>query len=291
MSRSMINKRRPYLLLIFIAILCLFLLKGFSLTESADTAENLIELMKKEYKPVEPLLPPGVDVMKGFKEGEGPILGNIQASQGKAYVVHKGRRSAYLLKKGHPLFPGDLLVTGIRSRISVKLNDKSVFTLASNSKMTVDESVYDPKKDARTSVIGLLFGRVRFIVSKIKGKSTYRVKTPTAVCGVRGSDFALAVIPEKIKLSSGKKGLSRLAIVSRAHAQVPDLMTILVTGPGTSVTFAGTVGPAMAVGPTSVTAAAAGAAAMSPAVVGAAAALGALNAIGPGLASLSMPPQ
>ena len=171
------------------------------------------------------------------------------------------------------------------------MQDKSVFSLASNSKLVLDESVYNAQKDERSSTLSLLFGRARFIVAQLTGKSDYRIKTPTAVCGVRGSDLAMAVAPEKISTSSVSRALAWLNPVQEAHAQGPlPLLTVLVTGPGTSVSFTGLVGVAQVVGPVSVSAAAAGASALAPITVGAAAAGGALGAIGPGLASISMPP-
>ncbi|MBW1998114.1 MAG: FecR domain-containing protein [Deltaproteobacteria bacterium] len=290
MSKTTITGKRPYILIFVCAILFFFLSLGISLTESADTGERLIELLKRDYRPVTPLLPPGVEVAKGFREGVGPVIGNVQVTEGKAFVVHKNQKVAYMLKKGHPLFPGDLVVTGEGSRASLRLNDKSVLTLAASTKLTIDKSIYNPQKDDRSSLLKLLFGRARFIVTKISGKSSYRVMTPTAVCGVRGSDFALAVIPDGTRISSNTSILEKLLLVKSAYAQAPQLMTIVVTGVETNVTFAGTVGPTMTVGPTSVTAAVSGAAAMSPLAVAAGTALEALNAIGPGLASLSMPP-
>lgn len=279
------------LILGFFTVFCI-LFFNFSLTaESAGISDRLLQLLEKEYKPVEPLIPPDIKIMPEFQPGAGPTIGNLQLVQGDAYVIHKGRNAAYPLLKGSPLFTNDTLVTGDRSRISVTLNDKSVFTLAANSKITIDESVYDAQKNERQSTLSVLFGRARFIVSKLAGSPNYTVKTPTAVCGVRGSDFAIAVVPETIQLSFFNSILPRIGLIREAHAQMPGMMTVIVTGPGTNVGFAGLLGPTMAVGPASVTAAIMGGAAISPIGVAAAAAAGALNAVGPGLASLGMPPD
>lgn len=291
MIKSILSTKKSYLILGFLAIFCVFFFSGITATESAGISDRLLQLLKKEYKPIKPLLPPDVKIMPDYKPGVGPVIGNVSQAQGKAYVVHEGLKAAFPLPKGSPLFTNDTLVTGDRSRLSVSLNDKSVFTLAANSKLAIDESIYNPKKNERKSKLSLLFGRARFIVSKIAGKPSFQVKTPTAVCGVRGSDFALAVAPEAIKLSSTQSFFSKIGLVTEAHAQMPGMMTIVVTGPGTNVGFAGVMGPAMGVGPTSVTAAVAGGAAMSPIGITAAAAAGALGSIGPGLASLGMPPE
>ncbi len=257
-----------------------------------NTAENLLDTFQKEYKPPVPLLPPDVGVKPGFEAGEGVAVGNVQMVQGDVYVVHKSSRSAYQLKENLPLFAGDALIAGERSRLNAKLNDKSAFALAPNSKLVIDESVYDPSKDERSSLLSLFFGKARLIVSKIQGKSQYEVKTPTAVCGIRGSDFGLSVSPVEKKSSALKKNFASFLAVPNAYAQpaAAPLMTIVVTGPETTVGFAGAIGATQTVGPASACAAVAGASATTPVAVGAAAALGALNAVGPGLASLSMPP-
>ena len=286
------SKKTRYLFLGILTLLFILFLINVSISqEGSGVTDKLLGSFKKEYKPVEPLLPPDIKIMPDFKPGEGPIIGNVETVEGKVYVVHQNQSVAYTLQKGHPLFSIDTIVTDEGARVNARLNDKSVFALSAYTKLTVGQAVYDPDKNERSSLINLVFGRARFIVAKISGKTDYRVKTPTAVCGIRGSDFALIVAPEAIKLSSKQTFLSKFSLVGKAYAQMQELMTIIVTGSETNVNFFGFVGPSMTVGPYSVSAAVAGGAAMSPVVVGAAAALGALNSVGPGLASLGMPPE
>jgi hypothetical protein len=277
-----------------IGVLALVLVIGIILpwTGVGNTAENLLEKFQTEYKPPVSLLPAGVSIKPGFEPGEGAAVGNVQMAQGEVYVFHKGSSSAYLLKENLPLFAADTLVSGDRSRVNVKMGDKSVFALAPNSKLVIDKSFYDPSKDERSSLLTLLFGKARLIVSKIRGNSQYEVRSPTAVCGIRGSDFGLSVSPDETKRSALSSGLFALLSTAKAHAQpaaVP-LVTIVVTGPDTTIAFTGAVGATQTVGPASSCSAAAGASATAPVAVGAAGAAAALNAVGPGLASLSMPP-
>jgi hypothetical protein len=157
--------------------------------------------------------------------------------------------------------------------------------------MVIDQSVFDPQKETRNSTLSLLFGRARFIVAKLKGSSSYQIKTPTAVCGLRGSDLAMSVAPEEKKTSFIPKTLALLSPVTTAHAQAPfPLLTVLVTGAETSVGFTGSLGATQVVGPFAVTSAAAGASAIAPITVGATAAGAALGVVGPGLAAMTMPP-
>jgi hypothetical protein len=285
------TRRHVKLLAVILLFGAISFLNHVSIAQEGKEADKYLEALMKEFKPVEPLLPPDVKIKPGFEPGEGPVVGDVQMIQGEAFVVHKGQKDAYRLAKDHPLFNGDVLVTSEKSRLNVRMLDKSVFSMAPYTKLMVDKSSYVSEKDERSTSLGLLFGRARFIASKITGSPNYEIKTPTAVCGVRGSDFALAVVPGEEISSSLVRLLASLSISRSAFAApVPALLTVVVTGPETTVGFAGLVGPVQVVGPTSLCTAAAGAAATSPLVIGAAAAGAALNAVGPGLAAMSMPP-
>ena len=143
--------------------------------------------------------------------------------------------------------------------------------------------------------MSVLWGQVRFIADKVAGKPNFTVKTKTAVYGVRGSDFAISVGPagENTSSSISKRNFfADLFLIREAHAFVPAvLVTTVVTGSATTVGFAGTVGAAQVVGASSLCAAVAGATAITPVAIGAAAASAVLSSVGPGLATLSMPPE
>jgi len=271
----------------------LFIAVNISFSKGGTDVDKLLGAFKKDYKPPKPLLPPYVDVKPGFKVGEGTPVGKIQMVQGEALVVHTGRPFAYSLKKDFPVYTGDMLVTGKRSRVSVRLNDRSVFALAPVSKLVVDKSVYDPAKKKRSSRMSLWFGRARFVVAKIFGekKPDYQVKTPTAVCGVRGSDFGLAVAPIEEKTSSLLNFFASLSPVSVAHAQAPGtLMTVVVAGKNTTLTFQGVTGPIQTVVSNSMCAATVAEGAAAVQTLAASIVQGVLNQIAAQLAAVSMPP-
>ena len=275
---------------ILMVVICFFVLGSLSHLNGASLLDNLLDNFGRERAPAEPLIPQGIKVMPGFKEGAGSVIGNAQMVQGDVVVIHKGEKVAYTIKKGHPFFVGDTLISGEHSRLNAKMVDRSILALAPSSKLVLDQQNYDAEKKERVSTLRLLFGRARFIVEKLE-KPNYQVKTPTAVVGVRGSDFALAVTPNENKLSFIGRILASISSSRKAHAAgFGDLLTTLVTGPGTTVGFAGNIGETQIVGPSSICAATGANAAISPIFVGAAAAGKALGLVGPSLASMSMPP-
>lgn len=275
------NKTKFWFGIILIATL--FLIVNVSGLIGADDSEKLLKNFKI-VKPPESLMPSDVTIKTGFASGPGRQIGTIQKIRGEAYVIHKNDKTAYRVRNNYPLFTGDTMITSDESSIDAVMNDRSLITLASYSKITLTESVYDPKKETRSSLVDVLFGQVRFIVVKITGSPNYKVKTPTAVCGVRGTDFCISVIPASVKTS-------RFDIVRKAYALEPaSLITTVITGPGSTVEFAGLAGPTTIVGPSSVAAAEAGMAATGATFVGPAAAGTVMNAVGPGLATMRMPP-
>jgi len=201
--------------------------------------DQLTEVFKKDVKPEVSLVPAGVKIAKDFKPGKGKPIGTVKAIKGVVLTIHRDEKTAYILKKGNQLYTYDTLISEEQSKAQAKLNDGSIISIGPYTKLVFDKSVYDPSKPARNSLLSLLFGKARFIVTKLVNfrDSRFNVKTPTAVAGVRGSDFALCVAPGS------------------------PLTTTIMTGEGTTVTFAGNTGPTRLVGPMSASSATQGMAA------------------------------
>jgi len=125
----------------------------------------------------------------------GPSIGRVVLISGNVVIVHAGSQQEYLAAKGVSLYDGDTLTSGSKSRISMRLNDESTITMGSDAKLTLSRNIYDPDKKVRTSFLKMTIGKARFWVQKYTGykRSDFRIKTPTAVAGVRGSDFTIFV--------------------------------------------------------------------------------------------------
>lgn len=277
--------------MVVVATLVLTSMGGVIVAIGGSTGDAFLNRFKV-VTPVEPLLPKDVKTDMGFEMGPGLPVGTVQKLSGQVYVIHRKEKIAYRLKGDSPLFEGDTIVTSTRSRINAIMQDQSLFSMAPSAMMVIDKSYYNAEKKERSSIMGLLFGQVRFLVKKLGASPNFRVKTPTAVCGVRGSDFAVAVGPEEgPKQSALDRILDRLNPVSEAHAIVPMVLgTTVLTGASTSVTFAGVIGTTQIVGPYAVSFAAVGAGATSAVAVTVSLATATLSAVGPGLATLAMPP-
>ena len=188
-------KRRPLFILLCAAIACLVVAAIPSAQPSGDA---LLLLLERPAPHVAKLLPADAQVAPDFRPGEGESVGTIDFVENDAYVLHKGApKTAYKAKKTQPIFVDDTLVVEADSRLVVLMRDQSQFTLAASSWLRLDKSVYDPEKGFRDTVVSLAVGKARFVVKKMAqaGGENFRVDTPVASCGVRGSDFVVALLP------------------------------------------------------------------------------------------------
>jgi len=95
------------------------------------------------------------------------------------------------LKKGDLVNSGDTLLTGADSRLQWRSNDGGLFALRPNTEFKVDEYQYDAGKSSGRSFFSLAKGGFRTLSGKIgkKRHADYRVKTPVATLGIRGTHY------------------------------------------------------------------------------------------------------
>lgn len=98
-------------------------------------------------------------------------------------------------KIGTKVSEGDTVQSGHDSRAKIVMEDKNVFNVSPDSKMVIEKYQNDGK--GKNVELKVEFGKVRASVEqKYDGdKSQFNVKTPTAVAGVRGTDFITSFDP------------------------------------------------------------------------------------------------
>ena len=122
-------------------------------------------------------------------------VGTVAAIEGTAEIGRQEVWTAAVI--GAAVHQGDVLRTGSPGRLRVVFQDDSVLSLTEDSRVVVDESVFNPSTGKVHSLLGLLQGQVSALVSEYYHRSgaTYEIKTPTAVAGVRGTEFSVAYYP------------------------------------------------------------------------------------------------
>ncbi len=115
--------------------------------------------------------------------------GKVTQITGDVKIIRDKQTQPSQLKAYDPVFEGDTLQTGADGRVKVLLTDDSVITLSPSTKLKVRQQTFSRTEAKRESFFDLLEGRLRAAVARYSGNYTnsFKVKTPTAVAGVRGS--------------------------------------------------------------------------------------------------------
>ncbi len=104
----------------------------------------------------------------------------------------KADESEYPIIKGQPLFPGDTLVTGKDGRVEFTFDRGDLFKLNEDSQISLDElsGQEDDEQPTLRLTLGYLWTRVRVSLAE-NFRPTFH--TPTAVLGIRGTEFETVV--------------------------------------------------------------------------------------------------
>lgn len=161
----------------------------------------------------ETLIPENPVIEDTFRPGFGSPVGRVLAVEGQAIIMHSDMRRGYWAVSGLPLYKRDVLVTLSNARLRLKLNDESIITMVSRTRLTVNESVFDKAKKRFVSYLKMSIGKARFYVRQVRNMShpDYRIKTPTAVVGIRGSDLVAEVTTNQAVITAFEETLLEVA--------------------------------------------------------------------------------
>lgn len=128
-------------------------------------------------------------------EANNPISGTMMVVKGDVKVTSGKTGKTDPAKVGTKVFAGDTITSGPDSRAKIVMSDKNVLNISPESKITIEK--YENDGDKKNVDIKVDFGKVRASVEqKYDGeKSKFNIKTPTAVAGVRGTDFITGFNP------------------------------------------------------------------------------------------------
>ena len=182
------------------------------------------------------------------------LIGHVTKLSGSATAIRNG--VSIILNQGDTVHKGDVVQSGSDSTLGITFIDGTVFGLASNAKMVLNEMIYDPNGSDNKSLLSLVQGTISFVAGATAKKGDMKVDTPVATMGIRGTavlveiDFDVPVQggapPAKFQVlvepdgTTGsyilydKTTLTQIATVSQAGTQT------IINGQG-SVTFQSSV--------------------------------------------------
>ncbi|PHQ70096.1 MAG: hypothetical protein COB93_06385 [Sneathiella sp.] len=116
-------------------------------------------------------------------------VGTVTRQQASATVVRKGQSRP--LQVGAAIYEDDEVGTPKDGRLEVTFIDGTKLTIGENSRLLIDEFLYDPDKSIGTAVLEAIKGPFRFISGNIGKMANKHVEARTTfgTVGIRGTDF------------------------------------------------------------------------------------------------------
>lgn len=123
----------------------------------------------------------------------------------------------------------DEVRTGAASQLQILLLDRSVFTVGSNARLTVDQFVYDPRRSVRSLGATVTRGAFRFISGRslAVGANSGSVRTPVATIGIRGTIVEGVVGADAVRIASAET-----AVGPQGGGDPETATLVLLRGPG-----------------------------------------------------------
>ncbi len=154
-----------------------------------------------------------------------PEAARIESVRQNVEIQPSGADNWVKASNKHSLQTSDRIRTGKQSVARIKMEDGTKILLLQNSQAEI-ENMSSVQK-----TIKLLRGRVRAVVTKIKGTQSFSIKTPIGVASVRGTEFEVEFQEDgekmQVDVHSGSVGVSKLG----------DLANEVIVNPGESIKF------------------------------------------------------
>jgi len=119
--------------------------------------------------------------------GQAGQVGQVATLQGSATVTRGNAATAIALQINDPVFQSDALATGADSALGITFDDETTFSLSANTRIVVNEFVYQEGGSANAATFNVAVGTAAFVASLVAKTGTMKIATPTATLGIRGT--------------------------------------------------------------------------------------------------------
>ncbi|HPI40165.1 MAG TPA: FecR family protein [Pseudobdellovibrionaceae bacterium] len=162
------------------------------------------------------------------------MYGLLMVVKGDVKIL-KTDQSVTPAKVGGKILPKDSIVTGADSRAKIVMSDRNVINVSPDTKMEISKYVNDSKSGLKDVEIKLDQGKVRNNVEQSYDgeKSKFIMKTPTAVAGVRGTQFVTS-FNAKTNVSSVVAIRGQVTFTSMANGKPVGSPVVVSKGEGVS---------------------------------------------------------
>ncbi len=115
----------------------------------------------------------------------GFVIGNVFNQKGEE------------LKVGDPIYFGDTISASDGAKSQLLFIDETVMTIGSDTKLTIDDFIFDPSANDGKLLASIIAGSVKILSGKISeiNPANLEVNTPSGTIGSRGTEFKASVDP------------------------------------------------------------------------------------------------
>ncbi len=117
------------------------------------------------------------------------------ASVVKNEVSGSAAGSNRVIKVGAGVFQNEVITTGVASSAQLLFRDETSLTIGASARLTLDRFVYNSSRKTGDIIINVAQGAFRFVSGSARPGS-YRIKTPVASIGLRGTIVEGYVSPD-----------------------------------------------------------------------------------------------
>lgn len=127
----------------------------------------------------------------GAAQGVEPGVGQLKVVKGSVHVERGGQRLPATV--GTRLQEADVVVTGPDGSAGIGFADDSLLSVGPGSTLAIDRFVFDPTTHRGAHETSLRQGTLSGVSGKIARQTpeAMKVRTPAAILGVRGTEFAV----------------------------------------------------------------------------------------------------
>jgi hypothetical protein len=120
-------------------------------------------------------------------------VGNVATVTGKASVIRNDKTTP--LKVKDDIYLNDIVQTGANSALGITFVDATTFNLKANTRITIDNYVYEDGGKSNAAVFDVAKGTAAFVAAAVAKTGDMKITTPTATLGIRGTT-GLVEVPE-----------------------------------------------------------------------------------------------
>jgi FecR protein len=125
-------------------------------------------------------------------------VGRFVEVEGRVDLLKQGQLPAVAARAEDPLAVGDVVRTKSGSRAVIQFVDDTLLTIAPESRVIIQEFLFDSQKSYRRAVLKVLQGLVRTVTPRLMNGNTpnFLLETHTSVMGVRGTEWYAHLSPQ-----------------------------------------------------------------------------------------------